>query len=861
MDDRPYTDAELERYFRDRDARRARDTGDGAPGDGDPAPASEARPPEVHPTPPTAAGPISRPPSWDRDRVRGDDRGDGRGRPSEAELRHRVGRVVRALLLGVGAFAAVVVLWLLWLSHDLPSTAVIENPKNLLATVVYTADGEELARYYERENRTWVPLDSISQHAVNALIATEDRDFHDHWGVHLRRTLQAPFSVFLTGQVQGGSTITQQLARNLFNEDINFEVGDRSVIRKIKEILLAVRIERIYTKDEIVEAYLNTVPFRNNAFGIETASRTYFDKTAYELVPEEAATLIGMLAANTYYDPARNPENSFRRRNVVLSSMVGEGFLDAAYYQRVRETPTALQFHPYSHEDNLAPHFAEFLRQWFKGWCEANGYDPYSDGLKIVTTLDADMQRLATEAVREQMDGLQAVVDAEWGSPAAVGIGSMPEPYVRRMARGDIEPFQGWWARNTAVVNEYIRGTEAYRRLTDGEGLGRDAATERLRGDDAFMDSLRAVKTRIEGGLLAMDPTDGTVLAWVGGRNFAADKYDHVGLARRQPGSTFKPFAYVAAFDNGYSPNYYVLNSAFSWDGWRPLNYGGSSGGGYVSLRTALSNSMNIPTARVTRLVGAAEVARYARRLGIRSPLDLTPYDADDTETIPNSIGLGVTDVTLLELVSAYSTLANYGVYHEPTFVRRIEDRYGNVVAQFEPTGREVISPSTAYTTVDVLKDVVARGTAVGLRPRFDVGGIELAGKTGTTQESADGWFVGVNPELVVGAWVGWNDRRITFRSSFWGQGSHTGLYLVGAFLEKLQQEGPGDIKINPEAKFEEPENYQPPRRTGYDSSGGGGRRRSTGDPNVTDDRPARDLLQRWRQREQGGDGGGRIGW
>jgi penicillin-binding protein 1A len=765
------------------------------------------------------------------------------------------------VVLGLGAFAGLVVLWLLWLSRDLPSTAVIENPKNLLATVVYTADGEELARYYERENRTWVPLDSISEHAVHALIATEDRDFYDHWGVHLRRTLQAPFSV-LSGQVQGGSTITQQLARNLFNEDINFEAGDRSVIRKIKEILLAVRIERIYTKDEIVEAYLNTVPFRNNAFGIETASRTYFNKTAFELNPEEAAVLVGMLAANTYYDPARNPENAHRRRNVVLRGMVGEGFLDPAYYERVKDEPIALEFRPYSHEDNLAPHFAEFLRQWFKDWCEANGYDPYSDGLKVITTLDADLQRLATAALREQMDGLQAVVDAEWGNPAAIGLGSMPEPYVQRMARGDIEPFGGWWARNTRIVDEYVAGTDAFRRLTE-DGLDRDEAIARLRDDEAFMDSLRAIKTRIEGGLLAMDPHNGNVLAWVGGRDFTADKYDHVGLARRQPGSTFKPFAYVAAFDNGYSPNYYVLDSPFTWEGWRPLNYGGGASGRYVSLRTGLSRSMNIPTARVTRLVGAAEVARYARRLGIRSPLDLTPYDPNDAETIPNSIGLGVTDVTLLEMVTAYATLANYGVYHEGTFVARIEDRYGNVVATFEPTGREVIGPSTAYTAIDVLKDVVSAGTAVGLRSRFDVGDIELAGKTGTTQESADGWFIGMNPDLVVGAWVGWNDRRIVFRSSYWGQGSHTGLYLVGAFLEKLQNEGPADLRLDPAETFEEPPNYQPPRRTGYDGSGGGGRRSRSrsGDPNETEDRPARDLLRRWREREQGSGDAGRIGW
>src|SRR5690606_23647881 len=277
MDDRPYSDAELERYFSDPSARHARRAGDAAGGDGSPAPPPAAPPP--------------------RDRA---------ARSGGDEVQRRVRLVFRRLLIGLGVFALLVVGGLLWLSRDLPSLEQIENPKNLLATVVYTADGEELARYYENENRTWVPLSEISEHVTNALIATEDRDFYDHWGVHLRRTIQAPF-LTLTGRMQGGSTITQQLARNLYREQTGFELGDRSVTRKIKEILTAIRIERIYTKDEILEAYLNTVPFRYNAFGIEAASRTYFDKPAAELVPEEAAVLVGMLAANTRYDPRRNP--------------------------------------------------------------------------------------------------------------------------------------------------------------------------------------------------------------------------------------------------------------------------------------------------------------------------------------------------------------------------------------------------------------------------------------------------------------------------------------------------------------------------------------------------------------------------
>ncbi|MFN3595919.1 MAG: penicillin-binding protein 1A [Rubricoccaceae bacterium] len=769
-------------------------------------------------------------------------------------------------LIGIGATLAVAVL--AWFSRDLPSLDQIENPRNLLATVVYTADNQELARYYAGENRTWVPLSDISPHVINALLATEDRQFYDHWGVHLRRTLQAPISV-LQGRPQGGSTVTQQLARNLYREQVRFSQGDRSVVRKIKEILTAVRIERIYTKDEILEAYLNTVPFLYNAYGIESASQTYFNKPAKELAPEEAAVLVGMLAANTFFDPVRNPENSRQRRNVVLANMENQGYLTRAEFERLREQPIALEFRAYSHEDNLAPHFAEVLRLWFRDWCAANGYDPYSDGLVIRTTIDSRMQQLATEAVVEQMEGLQAVVDYEWSGRGSVG---SPEAALRIMRTGNVQPFSMWWSRNRAIVDEYIRSTPRYQALVSA-GATREAATAQLRQDAAFMDSLRADKTRLEAGLVAIEPATGAVKAWVGGRDYVLDKFDHVGQARRQAGSTFKLFAYAAAFDNGFSPQSTALDAPFSWGDWSPRNAGSYSGN--ITLANALKFSKNTVAARVTKHFGAREVKKYAEEMGIRSPVEEV-----------RSIALGVSDVTLLEMTNAYAVVANYGVYNGPSreagtprtndypphiiqAVSRIEDRYGNVIADFTPTGREVISPSSAYVLFDVMRGVVSGGGTAGwLNSRFPATrGLDLSGKTGTTQESGDGWFIVMHPDLVVGSWTGFNDRRITFRSMYWGQGGHTALLNVGAFLQKLQTEGGESVRLDPARRLAPPENYAPPARIGRIGGGSDGgsfapgttRRRAPGEAGGGSDeeRPARDLIRRFQELDRARSGGG----
>ncbi|HIL56595.1 MAG TPA: penicillin-binding protein, partial [Rhodothermales bacterium] len=460
MADKPYSDAELERYFADADARRDAPEGDDLADFFDSPDGSASRPAAARRSGDGASDDAELAAFF----ASPDYGGDGASgvvlpppppqTPRSAQRRRtlRALSVVLALvaLVGLAGLGVVAYFW-----PQLPSLEQIENPKNLLATVVMTADDVELARYYQNENRTWVPLDSISPHVTNALLATEDRRFYDHWGVDAIAMGAIVKDAITQGDFRGASTVTMQLARNLYREDVNFVIGEKSVVRKIKEILTSIRIERIYTKDEILEAYLNTVPFLYNAYGIQSASETYFAKDAADLNPQEAAVLVGMLAANDYFDPAKGRpegeivfesvnENSIRRRNQVLANMAGQGVLDGDLAE-LQATPIQLTFNPYSHEDNLAPHFAEVLRLWFKEWAERNNYDPYADGLVIRTTIDSRMQELAAEAVAEQMDQLQAITDRSWGSSS--------------------DPFGYWWRRNTAVVNEYIADTESYQRL------------------------------------------------------------------------------------------------------------------------------------------------------------------------------------------------------------------------------------------------------------------------------------------------------------------------------------------------------------------------------------------------------------
>jgi penicillin-binding protein 1A len=673
---------------------------------------------------------------------------------------HRGGAIfgLAAALLGF----VFLVYWTV-LIYELPPIDELERASFAEASVVFASNGDELTRYHD-VNRTWVELDEISPHVVSALVATEDHRFYKHGGIDIRRTFSAVRNT-LGGDRQGGSTITMQFARNAFAGIKN----DMQLTRKIKEWLTARRIERMYEKDQILEMYLNTVPFLYNAFGIQAAARTYFSKPASDLDEVEAAVLIGMLRGTALYNPVRNPENSLERRNVVLGLMNKHGYLETEAYERLRERETELEFVPSARDDNMAPYFAEYLRLWLAEWAERHGFNLYTDGLRIHSTVDVDLQAAAEASVQQTAGQLQPVADAEWGG-----------------AR---------WQRHQDLQTGLIRQSNRYREEV-AAGANADSVMVRLREDSEFMEEVRSAARTVQFGLVAIDPRSGHVKAWVGGRQFSRFQYDHVGQAKRQPGSTFKPFIYAAAMENGYSPDVQLIDQQIEFVDptsrrtWRPRNAGGAYTNAPMTLRDALAYSKNTIAAQLTVDLGPRRVAEYARRMGIKSTLD--EY---------MSIGLGTSPVTLLELTAAYGTMANAGTYVEPVMLTRIEDRRGRTVATFSADSRRAISPSTAYTVLDMLRGTIDYGTGARLRGGYGIRG-DIAGKTGTSQNNADGWFVAMHPHLVVGTWVGFSSPQIRFGGRL-GQGSQSALPVVGRFLRAANL--PSDARFQPPSGYREP--------------------------------------------------------
>jgi penicillin-binding protein 1A len=734
-DEWSYSDEELNEYFQDASQRRTDDD--------DPTASSDA----------ASSNPLRR---FFEQRL---------DHPDKVQAAYVLSILVGIALLGVLTLGV----YMISLSGNLPSTQSLENPQFQLATIAYTADGEELARY-ARQNRSWINYRQISPHTIDALVATEDHRFRQHWGIDLQGILAVIADILTGGELRGASTISQQLARNLYNEQIGRAV---TIERKLKEAITAVQLERRYTKREIIEMYLNTVAFGYNAFGIESAAQTFFGKSASELNVLESATLVGMLKGVTLYNPVRNPERSQTRRNVVLLQMVRNGIISRDFYEKNHDKPINAEYYSSELYASMAPYFAEYVRQWMADWTEENGHDLYSDGLRVYTTLDSDLQKIARASVDTQMTALQKVAEFEWSHENETPSFTNLTDYYDLP---DHAPFSYFWASKEEVVHDLIRQTDHYEHLRN-QGMSEDEALSQLYNSKSFADSLRAEKMRLEAGLVSMDPRNGHVKVWIGGRDFQRDKYDKVAIAKRQPGSTFKPFTYTAAIDNGYSPYYQLLDSTFTWTDpatdstWSPTNFGGSSGQ-MLTLSQGLANSKNTVTGRLVLEVGPGAVAFYARRMGIQSELTEVP-----------SIALGTSNVTLLEMTTAYSTLASGGLRHDPIVVTRIEDRYGNVLYQSTPAPQEALSEQTAYTVVDMLRGVIDYGTGQRIRWQFGLGDYDLAGKTGTTQRSADGWFMLMHPELVTGSWVGFNDPRITFRTDFWGQGAHNALLLVGDYF------------------------------------------------------------------------------
>ena len=518
------------------------------------------------------------------------------------------------------------------------------------------------------------------------------------------------------------------------------------------------------------------MPFLYNAFGIEMAARTYFDKRAQQLSLIESATLIAMLKGTSYYNPVLNPERALARRNVVLSQMVKRGVLNQADFDRLKTRPIGLNFERQPEPVGPAPHLAAHIRKWLIDWADRNDKNIYSDGLIVHTTIDSRLQAVANQAVHVQMEALQAVADVEWGVSSERLISSSPSTYVDQRRR--VQPFAYFWKTKPGLLDVFIRESTAYRSAVDS-GAAPEAALAQLKSNKEFMVKLRADKTRLQAGFVAIDPVTGQVKAWVGSSDFNTDQFDHVAQARRQPGSTFKPFVYGAALEQGMSPDKRFIDRAVEIplpDGtvWRPSDLSPPTGQS-MTAREGLIYSKNTITAQVMQEVGPKKTAELARRMGVdQSKLDEVP-----------SLALGTSPVTPLEMVSAYSTIASGGEYRQPIFITRITDKNGNLLARFATENQRVMSDKTVGNLINMLRDAVDQGTGQAVRARFGVRA-DVAGKTGTTQKNTDGWFILMHPRLVAGAWVGFNDSRVMMRSTYWGEGGHNAVLLVGDFFQHI---------------------------------------------------------------------------
>ncbi|MBF3539845.1 transglycosylase domain-containing protein [Burkholderia pseudomallei] len=669
-------------------------------------------------------------------------------KPHAVAVLHRLRHPTRrGVLLAVAALPALCVLYVLALIPFTPSIGDIRKARVDAPAQILSADGKLLAEF-KPSNREWVPLADISPKMVDALISTEDHRFYEHHGLDWRRTAGAALRTF-SGDRQGGSTITQQLARNLYPDEIG---RAPTLTRKLKEAITALKIEAVYSKAQILETYLNTVPFLYNAYGVEMAARTYFDKSADQLDALDAATLVGMLKGNSYYNPVLNPERALARRNTVLAQMVKYGRLSPAAYASLQKKPLRIDFERQKEPPGPAPHFAQQLRKWLIAWADRNDYNIYSDGLVVRTTIDSRLQTYATQALARQTNQLQGVANGMWNA----GSGCAP---------------------GNPLFRAFVRETPEFRAALDGGATG-DAALKRLLADRGFARALCKAKADVQAGFLAIDPRNGQIKAWVGSRDFTAEPFDHVQQARRQPGSTFKPFVYGAAFAAGATPDDTFVDQPVEiplagGEIWRPDDDAPPTNKP-MTLRDAIAYSRNRITAQLMMKVGPQKVARLARAMGVRdSALDAVP-----------SLALGTSPVTLKEMVSAYATIANVGEYVEPRMVTRIEGRNGEVLAEFaSATPERALDAAAARTLIDVMRGVVERGTGAAIRSRYGIRA-DVAGKTGTTQGDTDGWFILTQPELVAGAWVGFDDGRVTLGGD-WGQGARSALPIVGDFYQR----------------------------------------------------------------------------
>ena len=651
---------------------------------------------------------------------------------------------------------------------ELPALEELENPKTYLASEIYSEDGVLLGKYY-LQNRSNASFNEISPNVFNALIATEDIRFYDHPGIDFRGASSIVLYAMI-GKKRGASTITQQLAKNLFPRK-KFDNVINKATTKLKEWITAVRIEQRYTKEEIITMYLNTVEFGGNAFGIRSASKTFFGKQPSELEQNEAALLVGMLKGITKFNPIRNAEKALSRRNTVLEQMNKYDFISDAAYDTLSKKPIVLNYQEEDHNEGLAPYFREHLRMELLQWCEDNGYNLYKDGLKIYTTINSKMQLMAEQSVHQHLSDMQRKFYNHWKGK---------------------EP----WGRFTELITAGVHRSDRYR-ILKLEGKSEDDIMKEFnkpvhmkvfsytRGEiDTVMtplDSVKYYKYFLQCGFMSMDPTTGYVKAWVGGINHKYFKYDHVNInSKRQVGSTFKPIVYTLAMDNGWSPCFIAPNQPVQFEGYPdydPQNADGKYDQPEMTLYRGLQFSVNRIVMFIMKQLGAnapQSVIELARKMGIKS--DLPPYP---------SIALGTADLSVYEMVGAYSTFANKGVWTEPIYLKQIVDKKGNVVKVTIPKTVEAISEPTAYIMEKMLERVTAHGTAAKIKYQYLIPGA-VGGKTGTTQSYSDGWFIGITPSLVSGCWVGCEDRAVHFRSMDLGAGGAMAMPIWGYYMQKI---------------------------------------------------------------------------
>lgn len=754
-------------------------------------------------------------------------------------------RILWGTLCAVIVFLAVsfTSIWFGWIGY-MPDLEDLQNPISRYASQVYSVDGKILGTYnMNRENRVHVDYDGISPYLVQALVATEDERFYDHSGIDFIALTRAVVKRGILGQKSagGGSTITQQLAKQLYSATAKSTL--ERLLQKPIEWVIAVKLERFYTKEEIITMYLNYFDFLHNAVGIKTAADVYFDKDPKNLTLTESATLIGLCKNPSYFNPVRYPERCTDRRNIVLGQMLKAGYLTNEEYQKAHDEPLALNFHRVDHKDGIATYFREFLRQYIMaqkptledypswnrvqftidslawetdplyGWCNKNHkkngepYNVYTDGLKIFTTIDSRMQKYAEEAVLKHVGNyLQPAFTKENRTKPNA-------PFTNALTAAEVK----------GILNRSIRQSERYRAMKE-QGATESEIQKAFRtpvemsvftyhGDiDTVMtplDSIRYIKSFLRSGFVSMDPHNGAVKAYVGGVDFTHFTYDMATQGRRQVGSTIKPFLYALSMSNGMSPCDVAPNVQRSYGNWTPRNGSRSRYGQMVTLKWGLAQSNNWISAYLMSRINPQDFLRILRDFGI------------NTYGVYPSIVLclGPNEASVCEMVSAYTTFANHGIHCSPMFVSKIEDNEGNVIATFQPRMNEVISEESAYKMLEMLKAVMDGGTGSRMRYKYKVE-CDMGGKTGTTNRNADAWFMGFTSSLVSGCWVGGEDRDIHFDSTRMGQGANMALPIWAYYMKKVFADR--SLGYDPNEKFDIPEDFNPCVSEFDDYSAGG---------------------------------------